>query len=36
MDAWAPPLDWGALAIRCANLLGVAVVILGAMWVADD
>jgi len=32
---WAPPLDWGALAVKLANVLGVALALVGALWVAE-
>jgi len=35
VDAWAPPLDWGALAVKLANVLGVAAALVGALWVAE-
>jgi len=32
---WAPGYDWGALALKVANVLGVAAVLVGALWVAE-
>lgn len=32
---WAPGYDWPALAVGLANVLIVAAVLVGALWLAD-
>lgn len=33
--SWAPDYDWAALAMRLANVLIVAAVIAGALWLSE-